>query len=271
MEIKDDLLKGAGVEFKKSPNHSGEYKAGQLDTVIIHYTASPSAKSAIRTLTNPRVKASAHIVIARDGTITQLVPFNIVAWHAGRSSLGGRTGFNKYSIGIEMDNAGYLSKSGNVYRSVYGSTYAPEDVVEAVHRNQTKTKYWLAYTEAQIERAFELVQLLIEKYGIKHIYGHEEIAPKRKTDPGPAFPLDRMRQKLLHEDRNSDEAETLPEAGRVSVKKLNIRNNPDTGSGRVARALKSGAKVTILDEKDGWYKVRTEIEGWVSAKYIETN
>ena len=141
MEIKDHLLKGTNINFKKTPNHSGEFKAGNLDTIILHYTAGPTRNS-VNTLTNPRVKASAHVVVSRDGTITQLAPFNLVTWHAGKSQYKGKIGFNKYSIGIEMENDGPLKKSGNIYRAWYGAKHPEDEIIQAKHRNSTTTKYW---------------------------------------------------------------------------------------------------------------------------------
>lgn len=269
MEIKGDMLQGSEVEFIKSPNFSGKFKSGMPDTVIIHYTAAPSAKSAIRTLTNPRVKASAHLLIQRDGKVKQMVPFNVIAWHAGKSSYKGRTGFNQYSIGIELDNAGPLKKSGDSFRDVYGVEYAANLAVEGTHRNQTKSKFWHAYSDVQIEKTIDVLELLAETYNVKFILGHEEIAPNRKSDPGPAFPLDKIREQLLGGDRDREEEEELPETGRVAGSKLNIRTKPE--GELVAKPLLRGAKVTILDKDKGWYKVKTEIEGWVSAKFIDAD
>ncbi len=269
MEIKNHILSGANVKkMVPSPNHSGEFEKGYPDTVIMHYTAGPYNKS-LKTLTNPRVKASAHVIIDRDGTITQLVPFNLIAWHAGRSYYKGRSGFNKFSIGIEMVNAGWLTKSGNLYRSWYGETFNPSEVIEAVHRNQTRPKFWQVYTPEQIDAAYDLVQLLIDTYGIKSILGHEEIAPKRKQDPGPAFPLDKFRERLLGTHRNEDGAEELPSTGRIIANKLNIRAVPNTRGAMVALPLKKGTKVTILDEHQGWYKVSVRVVGWVFGKYVD--
>jgi len=73
---------------------------------------------------------------------------------------------------------------------------------------------------------------------------------------------------LLGNTRHEDAEEDLPESGRISASALNIRDTPKTGQ-KVAMPLKRGSKVTILDEADGWYKVTTEIEGWVLGKYVE--
>jgi N-acetylmuramoyl-L-alanine amidase len=269
MEIKEHFINGENVKkFVKSPNVSGEFEKGLPDTIIIHYTAGPY-KPALNTLTNPRVRASAHLIVDRDGSVTQLVPFNIEAWHAGSSSYGNRTGINKYSIGIEIVNSGPLTKSGTVYRSWYGSAFNPSDVIEATHRNEKTPRFWHTYTEEQIIVVQEICQLLIDIYNVKFILGHEEIAPLRKQDPGPAFPLDRLRNKLLGESRNSNAGAELPEMGRISANTLNIRSSPSEEGLKVALPLQKGTKVKILDESNGWYKVTTEIEGWVLGKYVD--
>ncbi len=269
MEIKDHILYGSNVKkMIPSPNHGGKFQDGAPDTIIMHYTGGPY-KQSINTLTNPRVRASAHVVVDRDGSVTQLVPFNIIAWHAGKSYYNGRTGFNDFSIGIEMVNAGPLTKSGNVFRSWYGEAFSPSEVIEAVHRNETKPRYWQVYTPEQIETVKELSELLIETYGIKYILGHSEIAPHRKLDPGPAFPLDKLRAQLLGSKRDETGAPEPPEVGRVIANSLNIRVRPRTDAPLAARPLAKGTKVYIKDENNGWYKVTVEIEGWVFAKYIE--
>ncbi len=268
MEIKDHLLKGANVSFKKTPNTSGEFKAGDLDTIILHYTAGPT-KNAINTLTNPRVKASAHLVISRDGSVTQLAPFNLITWHAGQSQYEGRIGFNNYSIGIEIENDGILQKSGNIYRAWYGATHPEEEVIEATHRNSTSKNFWHTYTQEQIETVEEVCRLLVETYEMKFILGHDEIAPKRKQDPGPAFPIDRIRNGLLHADRNANDAEESLKIMTVDAGKLNIRALPSTTAEQVAKSLQKGQKVKVLEEKNGWIKVRVSVEGWVFGQYLK--
>jgi len=99
---KDD---GNPYPFVPSPNKGGKAEPKYL---VMHYTATPDLEVAIRSLINPKRKASAHLVIGRDGSITQLVPFDRVAWHAGASSWDGLKGLNRYSLGIELENAGKL-------------------------------------------------------------------------------------------------------------------------------------------------------------------
>lgn len=112
MKVTSHLLyfdDGKQVPFVESPNVDSGL---QPEYIVMHYTAGPTAKAAVNTLTNKSAKVSAHLVIGRDGSIFQLVPFNKVAWHAGVSSWEGRTSLNMYSIGIELDNNGRLTRKG---------------------------------------------------------------------------------------------------------------------------------------------------------------
>jgi len=268
MKINKHFLEGSKIKYEDTPNHGGPFKDGDLDTIVLHYTGSPNVESAVRTLKNPKAAASAHLIIGRDGEIVQMAPFNIVTWHAGKSEYKNRVGFNQYSIGIEIVNAGPLTKSGNVYRAWFGTTYPPEEVIEATHKNQTKPAFWHTYTDKQIEVVTDICELLASTYDIKFILGHDEIAPKRKMDPGPAFPIDKIRDNILNSRRDQNEPELLPEVGRVMVDKLNIRSAPNENGSPIAQPLKKGAIVKLLEEQNGWYKVTTEVEGWVFGKYI---
>ena len=195
------------VNYIESPNQGGPFAPELPDTIVIHYTAGANAESAIYTLCDRKRKVSAHLVVGRDGAVTQLLPFNIVGWHAGRSLWRERTSLNQYSIGIEIDNAGQLSERDGRYESWFGQTYPASEVVRDAHRNQSlpgahpqirqPVSFWHRYTEVQFEVVETICAALIAAYGIYHILGHEEIAPDRKVDPGPAFPLDEMRARLL--------------------------------------------------------------------------
>ncbi|WP_413741546.1 1,6-anhydro-N-acetylmuramyl-L-alanine amidase AmpD [Sodalis sp. RH15] len=100
------------------------------------------------------LRVSAHCLIRRDGEIVQYVPFHRRAWHAGVSCFAGRERCNDFSIGIELE----------------GTDNQP-------------------YTDEQYLRLAELTRLLMRHYPITpaRITGHSDIAPVRKTDPGPAF------------------------------------------------------------------------------------
>lgn len=106
-------------------------------------------------LTIAHLKVSAHLFIDRLGKVTQFVPFAKRAWHAGQSSFAGRTVCNDFSIGIELEGTDELP-----YEKVQYQTLA--HVIKAL---------LLAYPAISRDR----------------IVGHSDIAPGRKTDPGPAF------------------------------------------------------------------------------------
>ena len=198
--ISDHLLQGGQtgqIRLIESQNRGGLFKPGALDTVVIHYTAEKSVQSAVEVLCDPQREVSAHLVIGRDNSVVQLLPFDRMAWHAGRSCYGGRVGFNQYSIGIEIDNAGQLTKDEGVYRSWFGQEYEEKAVFQGIHRNQSGPTYWHRYTEDQIEIVEDICVLLVREYNVRLILGHEEISPGRKIDPGPAFPLDEMRDRVL--------------------------------------------------------------------------
>ena len=112
-----------------------------------------------RTLAGLRV--SAHFLIRRTGELLQFVPCTKRAWHAGVSSWCGRGGCNDFSIGVELEGT--------------------DDV---------------PYTEAQYRVLAELARALQSAYPIADIAGHCDIAPTRKTDPGPSFDWPRLRNAL---------------------------------------------------------------------------
>ncbi|TKB51625.1 1,6-anhydro-N-acetylmuramyl-L-alanine amidase AmpD [Ferrimonas sediminicola] len=110
------------------------------------------------------LRVSAHLLIRRDGSVVQYVPFDRRAWHAGVSELAGRHRCNDFSIGIEME----------------GSDHCP-------------------FTMAQYHSLIEVTLSLLESYPditLDRIVGHSDIAPGRKSDPGPYFDWDLYRQEL---------------------------------------------------------------------------
>lgn len=269
MKVVNHRLEGNNVVIQGSPNRGDVLNP---DTIIIHYTAGPSAQSAMRTFLDPVKKSSTHLLVDFDGSVTHLVPFNRVAWHAGKSQHNGRVGLNQYSIGIEIVNAGRLIRNGAMFRSWFGRNFPLEEVFYGIHRNESEPTYWHQFTEAQITTVEEICETLVSAYNILHILGHEEVSPGHKLDPGPAFPLDKMRNKVLNiNPRNDDGGIGLTEIateGWVTANRLNIRSGPGLSQNRIAEALKRGQKVKILDALDNWYRVSTEIEGWVSREYI---
>jgi AmpD protein len=111
-----------------------------------------------------QLKVSSHLLIDRHGNITQFVPFHQRAWHAGVSAFEGRTNCNDFSIGIELEGADNIPYSNVQYAVLAEVT----DAIQAQYPSITTDR----------------------------IVGHEDIAPGRKTDPGPAFDWSRYKQAL---------------------------------------------------------------------------
>ena len=178
-------------DFIPSPNFSNRAKS--ISLIVMHFTAGSNLNGAVAWFSNPKSKVSAHYIIGRDGRVVQMVKDDKKAWHAGRSSWKNVSNVNDYSIGVELVNLGMLKKEKDVfYCSIKNWTkeYDAEKFGEPVFKNKN---YWAPYTEAQINSAIKLCKKLREKYPtIETIVGHEDIAPGRKYDPGPAFPMKRV-------------------------------------------------------------------------------
>lgn len=161
MKIVSHILfdnKGKQVPYKPSPNVGGVLKPSYI---IIHYTAASTASSAISWMVSPQSKVSAHLHLDRDGNFVQLVPFNKVAWHAGKSEWKGINGMNSHSIGIELQNTGTQE-----------------------------------YTKAQMDALANVCKSLFDAYHIKEILGHSDVSPGRKTDPGKQFNMVWLREQV---------------------------------------------------------------------------
>lgn len=139
---------------------------GVCDTDGVHYVKALftnqldwSAHPYFETIKGAEV--SAHLFIERDGAITQFVNFDERAWHAGRSSYLGRPECNDYSIGIELEGSDFLSFTAVQYETL-------AQVITAIYEAYPKTR--------------------------RHLTGHSDIAPGRKTDPGDYFEWVRLRE-----------------------------------------------------------------------------
>lgn len=110
------------------------------------------------------LKVSAHAVIRRDGEIVQYVPFHKRAWHAGLSEFEGRSRCNDFSIGIEMEGTDQTCYTAYQYAALA----------------QLIKSLWAAYPSLKTHQ----------------VVGHNEIAPGRKTDPGPYFQWDSLKRLL---------------------------------------------------------------------------
>jgi N-acetylmuramoyl-L-alanine amidase len=142
-----------------SPNHDGRPAGAAIDMLVLHYTGMPTAEEALARLCDPEAKVSAHYTIDRTGRIWRHVPEERRAWHAGVSFWAGEKNVNARSIGIELVNPGHE----------FG--YVP-------------------FTDEQIAALAELAQGILKRHPIlpRHILGHSDVAPSRKTDPGELFP-----------------------------------------------------------------------------------
>lgn len=195
-EIKGSFLTGDGVSHTLSPNTSGEFKEGFPDAIIIHTTFGVSLERSVEWLTKPDTKAGSHFIIGKSGEVIQMIPLNYTTWHAGMSEFDGRTSWNNFSIGIELDNVGYLERAGKDYITAFGFRIPADRVVEKTHKHEKVARYWEIYTPEQIAAAEKLCKLLTQKFQVRYIVGHEDVSKGRKLEPGPAFPMERL-QKLV--------------------------------------------------------------------------
>ena len=163
------------VALRPSPNFNERPSDTDISLLVIHNITLPPGQFGTPYITDlflnqldlsadpwfvnvEGLKVSAHFVIDRLGHITQFVSCDDRAWHAGASSFQGRKQCNDFSIGIELEGSDY-------------------DAFE--------TKQYISLKE--------LIQSLINEYPIKDIVGHSDIAPSRKTDPGPYFEWDTIK------------------------------------------------------------------------------
>jgi N-acetylmuramoyl-L-alanine amidase len=276
-------LQGPRVEQRPSPNvNAGRRIVPRF--LVFHYTVI-DFDATCRSFLSPASQVSAHLLVARDGRVVQFVDFDRRAWHAGQSQWQGLPDLNSHSIGIEVENLGWLHKRATGrFESSNGVPVEPDDVVEARHKHpQHPQRWWQAYPEPQLAVCAELARVLGREYGLQEVLGHDDIAPQRKADPGPAFPLTRMAAAGL--GRESPEQPGGPDmpippddAGtgvplRVRVERLNLRAGPGKEHERLGSVLLLGHRLRLLQAAGDWARVRTvEAQprvGWVWAAFVE--
>jgi AmpD protein len=164
-----------GARFVPSPNCDERPDGTRIELLVLHAISLPPGEfggRAIEQLFLNRLdpsahpyyaeiaglRVSAHFLVRRTGAVVQFVPCGKRAWHAGVSQWRGRAACNDYSIGIELE----------------GADDAP-------------------FEERQYEVVAELTNAIERAYPIAEIVGHADIAPGRKTDPGPCFDWARYR------------------------------------------------------------------------------
>ena len=115
----------------------------------------------------------------------------MTAGHAGASQWKdpktGHTYFalNQCSLGIELANAGDDSKLGLKWSEL--------PLKKARHKNGGPLVSWEQYPPSQLQSCFDLAKVLVARYNLDDVIGHEDIAPSRKNDPGPLFPMNKLR------------------------------------------------------------------------------
>jgi AmpD protein len=205
-----------GARRIPSPNCDERPAGCAVDLLVIHHISLPPGKfggpGIVELFTNrldpaadpsyarlAGLKVSSHFLIRRDGELVQFVPCAKRAWHAGASSWKGRGRCNDFSIGIELEGSGELP-----------------------------------FTPAQYRRLAALTRTLKARYPIRDLAGHSDIAPGRKTDPGPFFDWARYRR-LLRQARLRKRPLPRPKAGRRPGSRR------AGGSGSRSRAPRSAA------------------------------
>jgi len=163
--------------YIQSNNYDERDKNVSIDTIILHCISLPERRydnnNVIELFTNKLdhkkhpsfddlrdLKVSSHIFIRRTGEIIQFVPFNKRAWHAGKSKYKGRSNFNDFSIGIELEGS--------------------------VTDDYTNEQY------NELKKCILFLKDLFPSIKDSNILGHSDIAPGRKADPGPNFSWEKI-------------------------------------------------------------------------------
>jgi N-acetylmuramoyl-L-alanine amidase len=259
---------GTPVRFEETPNFDDHIIIRQHEYLVLHYTAGVSVDATIRTFKNENKAVSAQLIIGRDGSITQMVPFDRRAWHCGFSDWAGSMDLNKISIGIEFDDFGWLRRVNDRWERDEVS-YPDEEVIEATHKFEFRSLGWHIFSDKQIEVGLEVSRLLIDHYKILDVVGHDDISTEGKVDPGPAFPMERFKDLTLPADRN---AKILYRV--VAITPL------FKGAGDhhpiLLNEVKIGIVVSILDNKRRWSLVSIEsggplsgTQGWMRTKLLK--
>lgn len=215
MKIENHRLVGVTEDFR--PEFQLDEQGGPLPKegliAVIHYAVTASAGATAAVLKS-RTYVSCHLAIDSTGRVIQQVPFDRVAWHAGASSYKGRSNVNAFSLGIEIGNPGPLLKQPDgTFKTTWGAAWKG-GVVEGWHKNDAAHagwRYWAEYSQAEIDLCGHICTLWRREYGIVDVVGHDEIAPGRKSDPGPAFPIDWLRATIFP-GAVTDPSELAPES-----------------------------------------------------------
>jgi N-acetylmuramoyl-L-alanine amidase len=252
--------------YRASPNIGGPLRDPTL--LVMHYTASGGQDGLgdVDWLCRPEARASAHVVVGRSGDVKQIVPFDVQAWHAGRSIWRGRSNCNDFSIGIEVDNWGKLAR--NAAGEIVSSTGRSVDQHRALrlrHKHESAPQFWEVYDEVQLVAVAAVARLILDAYpSIREIVGHEDIAPGRKSDPGPAFPM----QRFISLVEGRGDAPVLHR--RVLSSSLNVRGGPGVRFGLVGEPLVRDERVEVEYDAGAWARIKAGDGriGWVADQFL---
>lgn len=179
-----------------SPNYGPRRDGLVPSLIVLHYTAMPDPDEALERLCSPEYEVSAHYLLHRDGRLFQIVQEEMRAWHAGAGSWGGVDDINSRSIGIEMDNDGTSP-----------------------------------FSEPQMATLESLLPGVMRRWNIgpEGVIGHSDMAPGRKTDPGPRFDWARLaRQGLaVRSGTLGDSSDISVDAFRTFASSLGYPGNVD--------------------------------------------
>ncbi|TCT35506.1 N-acetylmuramoyl-L-alanine amidase [Martelella mediterranea] len=253
--------------------------------IVLHYTTGWNGKASRDWLmgsaggTTNR-SSSAHIVVDRDGVAWQIAEFNRTTWHAGPSRYGALEGLNGFSIGIEFVNSGWLKPTGHgEFVDAFGKRFTDRSLKKlggyllAPHARVGSATYaWPVFPKAQIETGMDIVRALLAAYPIRAIVTHEEIDTRGwKTDPGPAFPIERFREL-------AGEADDRERCHIVTAGRLNLRGGPGLAFEKIIPpgTLLKDTRIKVLAREKEWAFVTPvnsaglegNLRGWVHGRYI---
>jgi N-acetylmuramoyl-L-alanine amidase len=182
----------------------GGYPMNIRRFLVIHNTAGWSAMSSIEGWREKNDGVLAHLVIDRDGTIYQCRPFNRTCGHAGpagksawRDPFSGQLydGLNSCAIGIELANAADMTRTPDVFPGYLMGELAGQPIprLQARHKNGGPLTGWEIYPQVQLAACEEASKAIVTHYHLDDVIGHEDCSPDRKVDPGPAYPMQVLR------------------------------------------------------------------------------
>jgi len=258
MALRGRVLGGWQWRFKFDPLH----------------TAGGAASRTIKYFSKSSAKASSHLVVGRDGKITQMVKFDKIGWHAGKSRWKGRDRVNRFSIGIEIANYGKLSQTqGGDWVSWSGQLVPSNRVIVEEHKHFPGKQYgWEIFDPEQVEATLDAAQAIVSEYNLDpwDLVGHDDISIHRKVDPGPAFDMDKFRTMVFGRDEDSwnDFKYSVD-----SSTGLNLRSEPNI-SGRLIENLADGTEVHVIEKIGNWWLVckivnnDEDVTGYVHRKWL---